>query len=84
MPVYQVTFRSGGQQLFEMSESEADSFRSDLEGCWHDVLDELQHPTTPYVVTSTGAAVVLSEVVGFQHYISPEYARMREEEDNEI
>lgn len=72
MPVYQVTFKSGTQQFFDMGEDDAilisDKMASDY--------------GRGVVKVSTGATIDTAEVVGFQHYITPEYAVKRANEDS--
>jgi len=78
MPVYQVTFKSGAQQFFELDVEEADQM-GDLYRRSHSDPD----PSTFYsLFESTGGAFIdVSLIAGFQHYLPQSYAERRFAED---
>jgi len=91
MPLYMATFKSGSQQVFEMDVESAHELGDDLVAHrrYWDRKDRgdfaMPEATVPNSVflTDTGAIIDLEELAGFQHFISMEYAEMKEFEKSE-
>lgn len=87
MAVYQITFTGGAQQFMEMDEEEANMLIEQWVAwtTWEDMGRPKGYRVGPSQDTvpdriyaaSTGATVDVSEMAGFQHYITPEYAKAR-------
>jgi len=90
MPVYQITYRSGAQQFMEMDDDEANLLTAAMDEYkrWEDKGDisvggvTVREDAPDRVFASNlGATLDVSEIAGFQHYITPGYAVWRSTEE---